>query len=148
MELPNRFVAIDRERRKLKLFREPKKGSGDNRYEHVKTYDIAVGAKGFETPTGLYFVEKKSRAKFPDWQMPYSDWVPEELQGQVIPGGDPRNPIKSRWIRLTEDGVGIHGTAEKESIGKAASHGCIRMRVPDVNELYDHVKAGTMVFID
>ena len=66
--------------------------------------------------------------------------------GKVIPGGVPENPLKSRWLGIY-DGAGIHGTADVGSLGTAASHGCIRMAVPDVEELYDEVPVQTPVFI-
>ena len=62
------------------------------------------------------------------------------------PAGDPENPIKARWLGIF-DGAGIHGTDAVGSIGSAASHGCIRMRIPDVSELYDQVPVGAPVYI-
>jgi lipoprotein-anchoring transpeptidase ErfK/SrfK len=63
----------------------------------------------------------------------------------VIPPG-PENPIKSRWMGIYA-GAGIHGTDAVSSIGQRASHGCIRMLIPDVVELYDRIPVGTPVFI-
>jgi lipoprotein-anchoring transpeptidase ErfK/SrfK len=74
-----------------------------------------------------------------------SDWA-GSLQGQVIPGGAPNNPLKARWLGIA-DGVGIHGTSEDWSIGSRASHGCIRMHVGDVVDLYPRVPVGTKVLI-
>ena len=68
------------------------------------------------------------------------------LQGQVIPGGAPNNPLKARWLGIA-DGVGIHGTSEDWSIGSRASHGCIRMHVADVEDLYPRIPVGTKVLI-
>ena len=68
------------------------------------------------------------------------------LAGQVIPGGAPDNPLKARWIGFFA-GDGIHGTADDASIGSAASHGCIRMHVPDVEDLYDRVQIGDPVYV-
>ena len=64
----------------------------------------------------------------------------------MIPGGAPENPLKARWLGIYA-GAGIHGTDAVGSIGSAASHGCIRMRIPDVIELYDEVAVGTPVYI-
>lgn len=64
----------------------------------------------------------------------------------VIPGGVPSNPIKARWLGIY-DGVGVHGTDARGSIGSNASHGCIRMLVEDVQRLYDEVPVGTPIFI-
>ena len=77
--------------------------------------------------------------------MPNSAWA-GTLAGKVIPGDDPSNPIKARWLGIY-DGVGIHGTSDDASIGSNASHGCIRMHVPDVEKLYDEVPVGTAVYI-
>ena len=59
---------------------------------------------------------------------------------------NPSNPIKARWMGIY-DGAGIHGTDAEHSIGTAASHGCIRMRIAEVKELYDQVPVGTPVYI-
>jgi lipoprotein-anchoring transpeptidase ErfK/SrfK len=108
-----------------------------------KTYGIAVGQVGLETPAGLYNVQNK--AVNPAWHVPNSAWA-GSLAGKVIPGNDPSNPIKARWMGIY-DGAGIHGTSEDGSIGSAASHGCIRMHIPDVEELYDEVPVGAPVYI-
>jgi len=109
----------------------------------AKTYGIAVGQVGLETPAGLYHIQNK--AINPAWSVPNSDWA-GELAGQVIPGGTPENPLKARWLGIY-DGAGIHGTDAASSIGSAASHGCIRMLIPDVVELYDEVPLGAPIYI-
>jgi lipoprotein-anchoring transpeptidase ErfK/SrfK len=109
----------------------------------VKTYGIAVGQVGLETPAGLYNIENK--AVNPAWHVPNSDWA-GALAGQVIPGDDPSNPLKARWMGIYA-GAGIHGTDAIDSIGTAASHGCIRMRIPEVIELYDQVPVGAPVYV-
>jgi lipoprotein-anchoring transpeptidase ErfK/SrfK len=108
-----------------------------------KTYRIAVGQVGLETPAGLYHVQNK--AINPAWHVPNSSWA-GALAGHVIPGGTPENPLKARWLGIF-DGAGIHGTDATGSIGTAASHGCIRMLIPDVIELYDQVPVGAPVYI-
>jgi lipoprotein-anchoring transpeptidase ErfK/SrfK len=108
-----------------------------------KTYGIAVGQVGLETPAGLYNVQNK--AVDPAWHVPNSDWA-GSLAGQIIPGGTPQNPLKARWMGIY-NGAGIHGTDATGSIGTAASHGCIRMLIPDVIELYDQVPVGAPVYI-
>jgi lipoprotein-anchoring transpeptidase ErfK/SrfK len=116
-------------------------------YKHLKltkTYGIAVGRVGLETPAGLYHVQNK--AINPAWTMPNSDWVAPADRGKVIPGGTPENPLKARWLGIYA-GAGIHGTDDAGSIGSAASHGCIRMRIPDVEELYDQVPVNAPVYI-
>jgi lipoprotein-anchoring transpeptidase ErfK/SrfK len=109
----------------------------------VRTYGIAVGQVGLETPAGLYNIENK--AVNPDWHVPNSAWA-GDLAGTVVSGTDPSNPIKARWMGIYA-GAGIHGTDAIDSIGTAASHGCIRMTIPDVEELYDQVPVGAPVYI-
>jgi lipoprotein-anchoring transpeptidase ErfK/SrfK len=108
-----------------------------------KTYHIAVGQVGLETPAGLYHIQNK--AVNPAWHVPNSAWA-GDLAGHVIPGGTPENPLKARWLGIF-DGAGIHGTTETGSIGSAASHGCVRMLIPDVIELYDQVPVGAPIYI-
>ena len=116
------------------------------RYYHrlklQKTYTIAVGQQGLETPAGLYDVQDKQVN--PSWHVPNSSWA-GSLAGQVIPPG-PQDPLKARWMGIN-GGAGIHGTEDVGSLGSAASHGCIRMAIPDVIDLYDKVDVGTPVYI-
>jgi len=114
-------------------------------YDHLKlakTYPIAVGMAGLETPAGLYNIQDKQVN--PSWHVPNSAWA-GDLAGKVIPPG-PADPIKARWMGIYA-GAGIHGTDEDGSIGSAASHGCIRMHIPDVIDLYDRVDVGDPVYI-
>jgi lipoprotein-anchoring transpeptidase ErfK/SrfK len=127
------IVTVDRANFVLRLFKHLKV---------VQRYPIAVGMAGLETPTGLYHVQDKQVN--PSWHVPNSPWA-GALAGQVIPPG-PADPIVARWMGLA-DGVGIHGTNEPWTVGSAASHGCIRMRVPDVIALYGRVPVGTPVLI-
>ena len=113
------------------------------RLELVKEYTVAVGAVGFDTPAGLYHIQNK--AVDPAWSVPNSDWA-GDLAGTVVPGGVPENPLKARWMGIY-DGAGIHGTDQTYSLGSAASHGCIRMAIPDVIELYDQVDVGAPIYI-
>jgi L,D-transpeptidase catalytic domain/Putative peptidoglycan binding domain len=114
-------------------------------YEHLKpkrTFTVAVGRAGLETPAGLYYVQDKQVN--PSWHVPNSAWA-GDLAGKVIPPG-PQDPIKARWLGIY-NGAGIHGTDELNSLGTAASHGCIRMAIPDVIQVYDWVPVGAPVFI-
>jgi len=113
------------------------------RLKLAKTYRIAVGKAGNDTPAGAYTIANK--AVNPAWSVPNSDWA-GSLAGQVIPGGAANNPIKSRWLGIV-DGVGIHGTSERGSIGSNASHGCLRMLIEDVEELYPQVPVGAKILI-
>ena len=127
-------LAVDRGNFKISLFKKLKR---------VKVYPIAVGQAGLETPSGLYKIQNK--AVDPAWTVPNSSWA-GSLAGQVIPGGTPQNPLKARWLGVY-DGVGVHGTDARGSIGTNASHGCIRMLIEDVETLYDEVPIGTPIYI-
>ena len=127
-------LTVDRGGFRLSLFKDLKR---------VRVYPIAVGQAGLETPAGLYKIQNK--AINPAWHVPNSPWA-GSLAGTVIPGGAPNNPIKSRWLGVY-DGVGVHGTDARGSIGSTASHGCIRMLIEDVEKLYDEVPVGTPIFI-
>jgi lipoprotein-anchoring transpeptidase ErfK/SrfK len=111
--------------------------------ELSRSYTVAVGAVGFDTPAGLYHIQNK--AVDPAWSVPESDWA-GSLAGTVVPGGVPENPLKARWLGIY-DGAGIHGTDVTSSLGTAASHGCIRMSIPEVIELYDKVPVGAPIYI-
>jgi lipoprotein-anchoring transpeptidase ErfK/SrfK len=107
----------------------------------VKSYRIAVGRKGWETPTGIFQVVQK--LENPIWIHP--------LTGKAIPGGHAKNPLGNYWIGFWTNGknwVGFHGTPNPESVGKAASHGCIRMYNKDIEELYYLVSLGTPVVVE
>jgi lipoprotein-anchoring transpeptidase ErfK/SrfK len=127
-------LTVDRGGFRLSLFKDLKR---------VRVYPIAVGQAGLETPAGLYKIQNK--AVNPAWHVPNSPWA-GSLAGTVIPGGAPNNPIKARWLGVY-DGVGVHGTDARGSIGSNASHGCIRMLIEDVERLYDQVPVGTPIFI-
>lgn len=128
------YITVDRSTFQLKLWRN---------LELEKTYTVALGAAGYDTPSGLYNIQSKQVD--PVWTVPNSDWA-GDMAGQVVPGGSPENPLKARWLGVNGS-VGIHGTSESYSLGSAASHGCIRMGVDDVIDLYDRVDVGTPVYI-
>jgi lipoprotein-anchoring transpeptidase ErfK/SrfK len=114
-------------------------------YEHLKlqrSYPIAVGQQGLETPAGLYHATDKQVN--PSWHVPNSAWA-GSLAGQVIPPG-PADPLKARWIGIV-DGAGIHGTDDIGSLGSSASHGCVRMSISDVIDLYDRVQVGDPIYV-
>jgi lipoprotein-anchoring transpeptidase ErfK/SrfK len=138
------LIVVDRRNFRLHLYeRLPE----DTEWTSKQTWPVAVGADGFNTPRGPHIINTK--VKDPDWRMPDSEWVAEEDRGRIVEGGTPENPLKERWLGVTDPsgGVGIHGTGDYDSIGSAASHGCIRMLPEDVIELYDQVPIGTPVFI-
>ena len=127
------FITVDRGSFTLRVYKDLKL---------ARSYPIAVGQQGLETPAGLYHIQNK--AVDPPWQVPNSPWA-GALAGKLIPPG-PDDPIKARWMGIF-DGAGIHGTDEVSSIGHAFSHGCVRMLIPDVIDLYDRVQVGTPVYI-
>ena len=108
----------------------------------VKTYQVAVGMPKYPTPSGRFAIQSKQVN--PVWNVPNSDWA-GDLAGRTIPPG-PKNPLKARWMGFS-GGAGFHGTAEIDSLGSAASHGCVRMLISDIVELYDRVEVGTPVFV-
>jgi lipoprotein-anchoring transpeptidase ErfK/SrfK len=127
------YLTLDRSSYTLRLWKNLKL---------AEEYTVAVGQVGLETPEGLYSIETKEVE--PTWHVPESDWA-GSLAGQSIPPG-PGNPLKARWMGIYE-GAGIHGTEETGSLGTAASHGCVRMSIEDVIELYDQVEVGTPIYI-
>ena len=127
-------VTIDRAHFRLRLFK---------RLRFVKGYGVAVGMPAYPTPTGLFAIQSKQVN--PTWTAPNSPWA-GELGGQQVAGGAPDNPLKARWIGVA-GAVGIHGTGEPWTIGSRASHGCIRMTVPAVIDLFGRVSIGTPVLI-
>ena len=127
------FITIDRGSFTLRLFRN---------LRFSKAYRIAVGRQGLETPGGEYEINDKQVN--PSWHVPNSPWA-GSLAGRIIPPG-PDDPIKSRWLGFY-NGAGIHGTDDIGSLGSAASHGCIRMSIPDVEELYGLVPLHTPIYI-
>jgi lipoprotein-anchoring transpeptidase ErfK/SrfK len=116
-------------------------------YQHLKltnTYEIAVGMEGLETPAGLHHIEWKQVD--PPWYVPKKAWA-GALAGTVVPPG-PLDPLKARFMSF-EGGAGIHGIDPSEygTLGHDASHGCVRMRIPDVISLYSRTPVGTPVYI-
>jgi L,D-transpeptidase catalytic domain len=128
------YISVDRSTHTLRLFRA---------LRLVRTYPVAVGAQGFETPAGLRHVLYKQ--KNPSWTAPDRPWA-YPYQGQTFPPGDPRNPLRA-WFIALGDGIGIHGTSEEWTVGTSASHGCIRMHAADVDRLAPLVPIGTPVLI-
>jgi lipoprotein-anchoring transpeptidase ErfK/SrfK len=106
-----------------------------------RRFGVATGQSAYPTPIGRFQIVVKWRN--PWWYPPPSPWA----QGlHPVPPG-PGNPLGTRWMGLSSPGVGIHGTPDSASIGYSASHGCIRMYIPNAEWLFDHVEVGTPVFI-
>jgi lipoprotein-anchoring transpeptidase ErfK/SrfK len=108
-----------------------------------RSYRVAVGDPKYPTPLGRFNVQ--TMQEDPAWNVPQSEWA-GELQGQTVPAGDPRNPLVARWVGF-DGAVGFHGTKSVDSLGQAASHGCVRMSRRDVIDLYRQVDIGTPVLV-
>lgn len=129
------YIVVDRKSHVLRFYKNLKP---------FKSWPIAVGREGLETPTGLYDVQWKETN--PKWRVPNSEWA-GDLAGKTIPPG-PTNPIKARWMAFNGS-AGIHGIdpSAYSTIGTDASAGCVRMRIPDVISLYARAPVGTPVYV-
>ncbi len=125
------IVIVKRESRRLELWRGMR---------FVRRFMIAVGTPAHPTPLGRYSIV--SRERHPTWNPPDSPWAAG--LGPVPPG--PSNPLGTRWIGTSAPGIGIHGTPAPSTVGTAASHGCIRMYMSDVEWLFERVRVGAPVF--
>jgi hypothetical protein len=118
-----RVIVVSLEDRKLALVEDGKV---------TKVYPVAVGKPSTPSPTGTFTIER--RVANPVYHH----------DGKTVQPG-PGNPVGTRWMGLSVHGYGIHGTNARKSIGKAASHGCIRMARPDLEELFALVEVGDTV---
>jgi len=128
----DRAIVILRDSKRLLLFDDVKL---------VRWFGIATGQPSYPTPLGEFEVVNMRRN--PWWYPPPSDWAADE---SPIPPG-PGNPLGTRWMGISAQYVGIHGTPDAASIGYSASHGCIRMRIEDAEWLFQRAKIGMPVFI-
>jgi hypothetical protein len=114
-------------------------------YKNLKlsrTFHVATGQAAYPTPIGDFEIVNMQRN--PWWYPPEgSAWAQGE---QPVPPG-PGNPLGTRWMGISAPYVGIHGTPDAASVGYSASHGCIRMLIPEAEWLFNHVDVGTPVFI-
>ncbi len=107
-----------------------------------RTFHVATGQASYPTPIGDFEIVTMQRN--PWWYPPQgSAWAAGE---QPVPPG-PGNPLGTRWMGISSPYVGIHGTPDAASVGYSASHGCIRMLIPEAEWLFNHVDVGTPVFI-
>jgi lipoprotein-anchoring transpeptidase ErfK/SrfK len=130
-------IVIRRSSKALILYR----GMTPRGMRSVRRLGVATGMAAYPTPLGRFHIATKQRN--PWWYPPDADWA---AGASPIPPG-PGNPLGTRWMGLSVGGVGIHGTPDAASIGYSASHGCIRMRIPDAEWLFERVRVGTPVFI-
>lgn len=126
---PSLRLEISRGHRQVTLYR------GNAR---IKTYHVAVGRPGWETPLGDFQVFQMIRD--PDWKHP--------LTGKIFRAGEMGNELGHYWIGFWTNGkisVGFHGTPHPQTVGKSISHGCIRMYDKDIEELFDEIDVGDTV---
>lgn len=127
-----RVIVIDRSANRLKLW---------SPHKLLRSYRVATGQPSYPTPLGNFHIVNKVRN--PTWTPPNRSWA----AGATPIGPGPGNPLGTRWMGLSRPGIGIHGTPDSGSIGTFASHGCIRMRISDVERLFNLVPVGTPVHI-
>jgi lipoprotein-anchoring transpeptidase ErfK/SrfK len=132
-----RAIVIRRDSKRLFLYRPV----GRPRMKLMRVFGVATGMAAYPTPLGRFWIAVKERN--PWWNPPDADWA---AGAEPIPPG-PGNPLGTRWMGLSVGGVGIHGTPDAASIGYSASHGCIRMLIPQAEWLFERVVVGTPVFI-
>lgn len=123
----------------LRLYFFPKKPT-----DPMLSFPIGIGDEGTDTPLGRYKVERKSLN--PSWHVPPSILRQRKFLRPVVPPG-PNNPLGTRALHLSADGILIHGTNRPWGIGRRSSHGCIRLYPEDIVRLFDRVGKGTQVLI-
>ena len=144
MEPVETLVEVYRDTFMLRMWRQNSAGN------YVKfDYPIAVGKAGDATPHGLYYVDAKNET--PDWLIPEHEDYDPELWHKVMPFASPNNPFAGGFISLggrpNTWGIGIHGTKFDPRVGERASHGCIRMRVDDIERIWDRIPLGCPVVV-
>ena len=127
-------IVVDRTINQLSLY---------NGFDLEKTYPVATAAAGYVTPPGQWTIIAK--AENPTWTNPAPDTWGADLPAFIPPG--PGNPLGTRALYLNAPGIRIHGTEDVSSIGTHASHGCIRMLMSDVEQIYPLVPIGTRVIV-
>lgn len=129
----NTVILVSTSANTLKLYK------GD---DLMRKYRVATGTGGYPTPRGQFSITAKRFR--PTWYNPNSDWS-QGMPAFIPPG--PNNPLGTRALNLSASGIRIHGTPNDASIGTNASHGCIRMHMPDAEDLYERVEVNTPVLI-
>jgi len=128
-----KFIIINLAEHKLSLY---------NREQLLVEMPIACGTATYPTPSGIWKIVAKQ--KYPTWINPGTAWA-KSMPPSIAPG--PGNPLGTRALPLNASGVLIHGTSASGSIGRSASHGCIRMHMRDVEQLFEMVEANMPVYI-
>lgn len=128
-----KVLVVDLSQRSISLF---------NGLKLEKSFSCAIGTPGHPTPKGSFKIV--SKRYMPTWRNPGSEWA-KGMPAFIGPG--PGNPLGTRALNLDASGIRIHGTSSNSSIGTAASHGCMRMHMWDVEDLYPRVPIETPVFV-
>jgi L,D-transpeptidase ErfK/SrfK len=137
---PNAFLPLVAEPFRMELNLSRRQVTLMIKGKPFRTYPVAIGRPGWETPVGKYKV--RNMMKNPDWINPFT--------GEIIPGGDPDNPLGNRWIGFWTDGknqIGFHGTPSRGSIGQAVSHGCVRMYEEHIEEIFQMIPMDTPIIV-
>jgi len=119
---PSRRIVVSIPDRKLAVIED----------SSIRIFEVAVGAPKSPSPAGSFQIV--TSIADPTWY----------TKGKIVPPGK-SNPLGTRWLGLSHKGYGIHGTNRPDSIGKNASHGCIRMRNQEVEQLFKMVGVGDQV---
>jgi lipoprotein-anchoring transpeptidase ErfK/SrfK len=147
VEPPTVILSVDRVRGILTVWVLDGLIAESRFYRKGRRFSVSMGMEGWQAPGGFHIITSAERN--PDWEVPDSDWARELglRPGTIIPGGDPENPLKKRWLGVTPPagGIGIHGSAPTHL---DQPHGCIKMRPHHVVELFDMVPIGTPIFIE
>lgn len=127
-------IVVDLSQRRIRLYK------GD---KIEKTYACAIGTPSHPTPAGHFEIVQKRY--MPTWVNPAPNGWGADMPASIPPGYS--NPLGTRALNLSASGIRFHGTSNIGSVGTAASHGCMRMRMPDIEDFYERVKVGTQVYI-
>ena len=128
-----KLIIINLAEHKLSLF---------DREQVLAEFPVACGSSSYPTPIGTWKIVEKQRN--PTWHNPGSAWA-RSMPPSIPPG--PGNPLGTRALALNASGVLIHGTPSSWSIGQSVSHGCVRMYMKDVEQLFEMVEANTPVYV-
>lgn len=139
--LPKTAIVIQRKRFRLTVYHRM-----GREYARLFRVPVSIGRLGFETPAGQFLVLDKEAP--PTYTAPNSDWALEAgyEPGQTIPADDPANPLRGAWLRISDTGIGLHGTSTFP-LGQKASHGCVRLMPKDALAVCEAVELGSPVTI-
>ncbi len=139
VELPTRYIvpAVEPEGVVINI---PEMRLYDFTVDPVRVFAVAVGDPEDPTPVGHFHVGTKRVD--PAWNVPESIRKEKPALPAVVPAG-PENPLGSRWMTIGSSSYGIHGTSTRWSIGRMATHGCVRLYEDDIQRLFEAIPSGT-----